>query len=526
MILMLMLVAAGLTAALCFLVRKRWHYWKDLNVDQADITFILKNMYILFFKITSIVEMSVISYNMFPKSRYVGTYRFLKPMMLIKDPELIKDITIKHFDHFMDHTNHKSKNSDPLLWTKNLVALRGLQWRNMRSTLSPSFTSSKMKIMFTSISECAQNFSSYLQKKNQEIVQLELKETFKRCTNDVIATTLFGIKVDSFEDPDNEFYSMGRKMTNFSGALKTLKFLIGAHVPRPGELVKLPFFDKDLRNFFTNIIDKTVRMREVKGIVRPDMIHLLMEARKDVSINEERNTEGLSVVKKAENITGKSVLKDITNLDITAQALIFYLAGFETMASSMCFVGYELAANPDYQKRLRGEIMEHLNQCKGELTYESLLKMKYMDMFVSESLRKWPVAITNERQCTKDYIIKPERPEEASVTIKKGMTILMPVYPIHRDSKYYPDPDKFYPERFSDENKSKINPYTYLPFGLGPRNCIASRFVLLEIKVLFFHLLKDFEIVPVAKSQVPLVIPKGSFNLTSEGGFWFGLKRL
>ncbi|CAG9827672.1 unnamed protein product [Diabrotica balteata] len=526
MLLMLVLVAAGVAAALCFFVRNRLHYWKDLNVDQPDIKYIFKNIYILLSKTTSIAEMSVIGYKMFPKSRYVGAYQFFKPMLAIHDPELIKDVTVKNFDHFMDHTNQMSENSDPL-WTKNLVALRGQQWRDMRSVLSPSFTSSKMRIMFALMRECAQNFSKHFQNKNQDIVELEFKETFTRFTNDVIATTAFGIKVDSLENPDNEFYLMGREVTNFTGGLKMLKFFIAAAFPRLANFLKLSFFDKKTTNFFTNLIDKTIKMREEKGIVRLDMIHLLIEAKKGVHVKEDHTVdEGFAMAKEAENISGKAVSKEITNLDITAQALIFFLGGFETVASTMCFVGYELAANQDYQKKLREEIMETLDQCHGELSYEALLKMKYMDMFVSESLRKWPVAIVTERQCTKDYIIKPERPEEAPITIKKGMSILMPVYPIHRDSKYYPDPDKFDPERFSDENKSKINPYTYLPFGLGPRNCIASRFALLEIKVVFFYLLKDFEIIPVEKSQIPLVISKENFNLTSEGGFWFGLKRI
>ncbi|XP_072396671.1 cytochrome P450 9e2-like [Diabrotica undecimpunctata] len=526
MLLMLVLLVAGLAVALCFFVRKRWHYWKDLNVDQADIKYIFKNIYILFSKRTSFAEMSLIGYNKFPKSRYVGTYQLLKPMMLIKDPELLKDITVKNFDHFMDHTNQVSENSDPL-WTKNLVALRGQQWRDMRAVLSPSFTSSKMKVMFTLMTECAQNFSKHFQNKNEDVVELELKETFTRFTNDVIATTAFGIKVNSLDDPDNEFYLMGREVSNFTGTLKMLKFMIAAAFPRLADLLKLTFFDKETRNFFTKLIDKTVQVREDKGIVRPDMIHLLMQARKGVHIKEELNVdEGFATAKEVENIAEKAVSKEITNLDITAQAVIFFLAGFETVASTMCFVGYELAANPEYQKRLREEIIETLDQCQENLTYEALLKMKYMDMVVSESLRKWPAAIMTERQCTKDYIIKPERPEEAPVTIKKGMSIWMPVYPIHRDPKYYPDPDKFDPERFNEQNKSKINPYTYLPFGLGPRNCIGSRFALLEIKAVFFYLLKDFQIVPVEKSQIPLVISKKNFNLTSEGGFWFGLKRL
>jgi cytochrome P450 family 9 len=103
--------------------------------------------------------------------------------------------------------------------------------------------------------------------------------------------------------------------------------------------------------------------------------------------------------------------------------------------------------------------------------------------------------------------------------------IIIPIYSLHRDPQYYPDPDRFDPERFSDENKSKINPYTYLPFGTGARSCIGSRFALMETKVLFFHLLSNFEIVPVAKTQIPIRFDRKAINMSAEKGFWVGLQR-
>lgn len=80
-----------------------------------------------------------------------------------------------------------------------------------------------------------------------------------------------------------------------------------------------------------------------------------------------------------------------------------------------------------------------------------------------------------DRLCVKDYKIEAKEPDEETFTIEKGNVVWMPVVGIHRDPKYYPNPDKFDPERFSDENKSSIQPYTYLPFGLGPRSCIGKK---------------------------------------------------
>lgn len=128
-----------------------------------------------------------------------------------------------------------------------------------------------------------------------------------------------------------------------------------------------------------------------------------------------------------------------------------------------------------------------------------------------------------DRECTKPYTIQPVSPGEEPVQMKKGDPIWIPIFGLHHDPKYYPEPEKFDPERFNDENKHNINPYTYLPFGVGPRNCIGSRFALMECKTLFYYLILNFELVPVKKTNIPLKIVK-SFMLEAEGGNWLGIK--
>lgn len=90
-----------------------------------------------------------------------------------------------------------------------------------------------------------------------------------------------------------------------------------------------------------------------------------------------------------------------------------------------------------------------------------------------ETLRKWPPLVVTDRVCTNTYTIQPEQPGEVPVTLKKDDAIWIPIYAIHRDPANYPDPDKFDPERFNDENKRDIKPMSFIPFGVGPRNCIG-----------------------------------------------------
>ncbi|CAH0564732.1 unnamed protein product [Brassicogethes aeneus] len=515
-------------ALLYYFTVKPLKYWTKLGVKQGNPIPLFGDSWGMLWKKQSMADYVQYIYDQVPNVRYSGCYQFSLPNLLVKDPELIKQITVKDFDHFVDHRVLIPEEVDPLLG-KNLFSLTGQRWRDMRATLSPSFTSSKMKFMFSLMADAAHDFVQHFKNKNEKIVTVEMKDTFTRYTNDVIATTAFGIKVDSLENRDNEFYLMGKEATDFSGVIKNLKFFGYMIVPWLFKIFSVSLFGKELSRFFRGLITDTIRTREEKHIVRNDMINLLMEARKG-SINKQDDETtsvdtGFATVEESE--VGKAkVQKHLTDEDITAQALIFFFAGFDTVASIMCFMAYELGVSQEIQDRLREEIEHTMKENKGKLTYESLLKMKYMDMVVTETLRKWPVAIGSDRICTKPYTIEPKTPEEKPVLLEKNTVISLPIFAIHRDPKFYPEPEKFDPERFSDKNKDKIVPYTYLPFGAGPRNCIGSRFAILEIKVLFYHILSNFKIVPVEKTTIPLKLSKKTFNLMSDGGFWFGLERL
>jgi cytochrome P450 family 9 len=127
----------------------------------------------------------------------------------------------------------------------------------------------------------------------------------------------------------------------------------------------------------------------------------------------------------------------------------------------MAFMAYEIAVNPDIQKKLRKEIDESESQGKT-LTYERMQSMKYLDQVMSETLRRWPAGVLADRSCLKDYEIEYD---DKKFTIEKGKTVYIPISGIHLDERFYKNPEKFDPERFSDENKASIDPDTYLPFG-------------------------------------------------------------
>lgn len=203
--------------------------------------------------------------------------------------------------------------------------------------------------------------------------------------------------------------------------------------------------------------------------------------------------------------------------DVVAQCLIFFFAGFETVSTLLCFMAHELALNQAIQNRLHREIVAI--EAAGEtLTYENLSRLTYMDMVIMETLRRWPPLPSTDRQVSKPFSM--ENSDGVRVTLHKGDPIWIPIYGLHTDAKHFPDPMKFDPERFSEENRENIVPGTYMPFGSGQRTCIAARFATMEAKTIFYHLLKSFRIERCDRTSDPMVLKKNTINMMAENGFW------
>ncbi|KAL0100762.1 hypothetical protein PUN28_019264 [Cardiocondyla obscurior] len=440
----------------------------------------------------SIVE----TYNLYPDAKYFGFYGITIPFLLIRDPEIIKSVLVKDFDSFPNRRGFGDLNN-PLLG-KNLFSLHGEKWRNVRTLLSPSFTSSKMKMMFTLMSECAADFAKFLSALPADESEIDTKDAFSKFTNDVIATCAFGIKIDSMKDPTNKFYVNGKEAANFLSGSRAWKFILLRSFPTLGRLLNVKIIDDNVTSFFKDVIGNTIATRDAEHITRPDMLQLMMDIR------------------------GKDACRELDIDDMVAQAFVFFFGGFDTSSTAMCFAAHEIAVNPEVQARLQQEIDKVLEESNGEVSYEAINHMEYLDAVISETLRMYPPVIFVERTCEKTYELPPALPNEKPFTVKKGMVFWMPVFAIHRDKKYYDDPDKFSPERFLN-NKSYNNSSCYLPFGLGPRMCIANRFALLEVKVLLFHLLARCELKPSAQTTFPMQFGKG-LAMKPKSGFWLSVQ--
>lgn len=209
--------------------------------------------------------------------------------------------------------------------------------------------------------------------------------------------------------------------------------------------------------------------------------------------------------------------------DIVAQCTLFFLVGFYTTSVTICFMLHELVVNPAIQERLYREIAAVQQKLNGDyITLDVLHNMKYMDMVLSETLRKWPPSPANDRQVTRPYTLTASNGTKVQLNV--GDTVILPTQGFHMDPKYYPNPTLFDPERFGDEQKANIVPGAYFPFGTGPRKCIASRVAITACKAFVYHLLSQYRLERCAKTEDPIKLKMFTASVEAENGFWMQLK--
>jgi len=172
---------------------------------------------------------------------------------------------------------------------------------------------------------------------------------------------------------------------------------------------------------------------------------------------------------------------------------------------------YLLALNPECQEKLHQEIEEVIEKLSSEpgneakdpvelVTYENLSRFEYLNGVISETLRLYAPAQMTERTAAKHMVLETED-GSVRINLKKGDVMHIPIYSMHRDPEQFPEPEEFRPERFIGE--PTFHKYSYLPFGQGPRNCVAKSLALLEAKLALLHTVRKFKFSRGQKTKVP-----------------------
>ncbi len=480
-------------------------------------------------------------YREFEGEKFYGTYGVgpsAPPVLIVKDLDLIRSIVskltknqtaknlkvlivcciaVKDFDHFTDRTNgagipaNFGRSETDEVWNHNLLSLRGQEWRDVRAAFTPIFTSGKMKMMMTFMNITSNEMTTTMARYADRGEDLELKKLCGSFSMETIASCVFGVKADSF-NPSSESQFLKHAESVFTTDmyeavlgvlyLTPLKALLNA--------LKIPLFRPVETRFFMNIVKDTIRHRRETGERRNDLVDLMIDAlRKDLAQDSSEDEESAA---KAKSAQGSPYLNEDT---IVATALVLLTAGYDTTGNTLSYFLLELAKNQDIQEKLRAEVDEAYEtgtDKEGRLTYGTVQGLPYLELVLYETLRKYPAAGTGIiRECIKDYTLPG-----TNVTIKKGQEVNVSTIGVHFDDKYYPNPEKFDPERFTKEAKSARHPMAFLTFGQGPRACIGSRFALAEMKVAVAKIVREFYLKPCANTPEKIDILPESFTLTPK----------
>ncbi|MFN8447157.1 MAG: cytochrome P450 [Anaerolineae bacterium] len=196
----------------------------------------------------------------------------------------------------------------------------------------------------------------------------------------------------------------------------------------------------------------------------------------------------------------------MTDRQVRDEAMTVFGAGHETTASALMWTWYLLSQHPDIEARLLDELDAVLGDRPARL--DDLPRLTYTEMVVKEAMRLYPPAWSLTRQTVDEVDI-------GGYSIGKGKVVVVNIYGMHRDARYFPDPDRFDPERFSPENEKLIPKYAYLPFGGGPRVCIGNAFAMMEAKLVVATIARQFHLALAPGQQVK---PERVFTLRSKYG--------
>lgn len=481
------------------------------------------------------------------------TFMGKSPRINVVDPDVARQIMTKDFDKFQNHTIALSFFDK---FSQNfLIALKDKQWKQVRALFTPTFTSSKIRRMFKLIDACSTDLVDCIGEqidllhhstgnKQTRTIKLNVKDVFSLYTLDAIASCCYALKLPrakgdaSIEASSsrNELVAGIMRIFTFDVARTILVFLLPKFISKHLNTSKGQDEMQNLASRLRNIIAK----RRKSPVKHDDYLQILVDAKPDDKLQLDANDElenhhaGLTlesleadqnkIVCDLRKLTAQAVTSptsaigskcqqpDINEDIIVANAVFLLLVGLETTSTLLAHVAYALAYHSEIQQKLYDELKKiaivDLTTNKLTFDYESLTQCAYLDAVICEDLRfECPIPAT-DRCADGDYFI-----EKYKLQIPKGTAVVFGFHAIHHNEKYWPEPEKFKPDRFLPENRDKIVPGSYTPFGQGPRHCLAMRFSLTEAKLALAKTVMSYKFSPApGKLWPPVPIFSGGMN--------------
>ncbi|CAG0887911.1 unnamed protein product [Cyprideis torosa] len=472
---------------------------------------------------------------------FYGYYEGSNPVLVVADPDIIKELMITKFEEFTDRRTPFSPM--PKYFRKFIFWQCGEEWRTMRHAMSPFFTKAKVRQMFSVMNLCADSMvQKILQKVRPEGAELDVKSTAVCLTMDTITRCVYGIRVPGLDDPRHEVI---KHSSLFNQHVESPAVMLVAKYPGLAALLcrvlpnfmgfgNLDFFMKLGRTVLTqkdagSKSDSVEYMEMLLKLQKLERETGTLEKNKDKEQTNRTPTFGQEHVMTEEMVIAQTddedlflrlicfgpqisltlgsgaIRRDGSRLHQPAtatyslsktqslfpyRAFLLVLAGYETTSSAVAGAMFSLASKPECQEKLYQELKEklvkntHKTEDKDVSLQETLAECPYLANVVKEALRMYPPLFRLERVASRNT-------ELGGVPLQKGTLVIVPTYCIHRSSENYDNPDVFDPDRW---NEKEQRPFTWIPFGVGPRYCMGTLFGTENLKVILAKWVLNFRI--------------------------------
>ncbi|XP_011297611.1 probable cytochrome P450 28d1 [Fopius arisanus] len=428
-----------------------------------------------------------------PHDSMIGIYIGPTPVLILRDPELIKFVLTTGFSNFSENLT-LNEELDPLM-SHDPFFQNGKKWKNSRGIFLTAFSSKKLRDMIPAINATCQKMVKYLKGQSTKSIEIEVKDLFSKYTLGVAASVIFSIEDDTFDDKI-ERHSLRKMMDAIFSTKRGLSFKKNLMLlfPASSRFFTNRYLPEWVNTFFMQMVDDIKSMRTDEKMVRTDILEHISDYLRNKSLSED---------------------------ELAGHAFGFLLEMYETSSLTLSHMCYFVAKYPRIQEKMRNEVDDVIGK-HGTISYEAINDMTYVEQVLRETLRFFPPIGSMMRICCKPVNLKG--PDGLSCNLKLGDQLRISVSGLHMDPLHWQNPEAFIPERFGNDNEDQRKKFVYLPFGEGPRSCPGIRMTGLQIKTVMAAVLRDFFIEKSDRMEEPIKVDSKHFVTAIDGGVWVQLK--
>jgi cytochrome P450 len=372
---------------------------------------------------------------------------------LINHPDYVKDVLVTYDNNFI---KSRGLQLAKRILGEGLLTSEGELHRRQRQLIQPVFQPDEIPNYVNIMTDYALDISS---RWNGDHGTIDIHREFMHLTLAIVSKAFFNVSIEESETKEIDQY-----------VTTLIEYFNSARMPFAGIMEKLPLPNnmrfrhakKQLDTIIYRIIDSHINSdsnhhnKQDGSYLHKDLISLLLQSQIDSYISANENNKSANKQQLRDNVT------------------TIFLAGHETVANALAWTFYLLSQNPKEEKMLHEEVDSVLDGDDHTVpTVKDIPKLEYTERVFAESMRLYPPAWAIGRQATNDCKI-------GDYVISAGSSILMSQYLMHRDPRYFPEPERFDPERWNPQEKAKRPRFSYFPFGGGPRSCIGETFAWME----------------------------------------------